>query len=82
MKTLLAWWKRWWNQLKRECVTCRFWLHVEGRFGECRRNPPIGDWDSETRWNTTADDDWCGCWKKNPNWCRVFLTNEIYKLKP
>lgn len=66
MKTLIAWWKRYWKQPKRECGMCRFWTGSgNNSMGECRRNPPVGNWDDETRWNSTAWNEWCGCWEKS-----------------
>lgn len=49
------------------CGTCKFWLHIEGNEGVCRRYPPRYTGHDEPYWThnfwafpETEAEDWCG----------------------
>ena len=50
----------------RRCDGCHYWQRVGTRvkadkpYGDCRLNPPVLDFEGDSVWPTTEDDDWCG----------------------
>lgn len=56
-----------------QCDTCRFWLHMEGTYGLCRRYPPNepvyqtnmgGDLVDVYEHRAITSDNWCGEWQQ------------------